>query len=85
MNAQFGSAFSEGRSPVHSSAQQPQAARLQNAAAHFQASARPAAAPQQAAQQAGQQTGPVRADLDLSDTALVRRDVPRGSLINIVA
>ena len=77
MNAQFGSAFSTGRSPVHSSAQQPQPARPQNAAAHLQASARPAAAPQQAA--------PVRADLDLSDTALVRRDVPRGSLINIVA
>jgi hypothetical protein len=77
MNAQFGSAFSAGRSPVHSSVQQPHQARPQNDAATLQAGARPAPAPQQAA--------PVRADLDLSDAALVRRDIPRGSLINIVA
>lgn len=82
MNAQFGSAFSAGRSHVQSPAQQPQHARPLNAAAQLQAGPRPTAAPQHAVPQP---TAQVKADLDLSDAALVRRDVPRGSLINIVA
>ena len=48
----------------------------------------PAQAPAQTSalpREAAQQTPAARPVLDLSDTALTRRDIPRGSFIDIVA
>lgn len=70
MNANFGSAFPAGRTQPYAPGQHPQ----RNAVPDAATPARPAAG----------QPATARAELDLSDSALTRRDIPRGSLVNIV-
>ncbi len=75
MNTHFGSAFSAGRSQAYPAGPQPTPARTHTAA------------PQQAAPVREGVPPPAKmaAEIDHSDGALTRRDVPRGSLINIIA
>lgn len=72
----FGNTVSTGRPQPYQGDRQATSPRTPGAAA-----AERAATPRDAA--SGQPR--IRPELDLSDSALIRRDIPRGSLVNIIA